>query len=471
MFRGRPQARGRKKVKKSNSKKDMEPKVRDDPYDEEIDSDEIVSEEENGHTNGTMNKNKTQKVNLDNDLESEENEKSEEDEDVDKARLRMAKTIIEKAKSTRKKKDDDDDFFTGVERDDDAREIIEELKKEKLHRGILEMKTLADSINDKFEEIDKKPEEITLKGHTKSINCLSLDEFNRILYSGSKDGSIIKWDLEKEKKAILVKDTYFEKDTRTFLKDILCMDLNFDGKYLLTAGNDKLIRMWDTRDMKLIHTFRGHRAAVQGVKFQMFSNNFCSVGCDRTLQLWDGNERAYLENFFGHKADISAIDSISENNMVTCGFDRQAIYWKIEQESQLIFNGGDYSMDAIKALSPNHFVTGSQDGLVSLWTLKNKRALHEIPKSHGDGWVTALGAIYNSDFFISGSHNGALNAYGINYEEREFKKLFEIPIDGVVNDVKIMRNGSLVAAAISDEYRLGRWITSKAKPRIKVFKI
>lgn len=73
------------------------------------------------------------------------------------------------------------------------------------------------------------------------------------------------------------------------------MDLNFDGRSLLTAGCDKMIRLWDTRDMKLVHTFKGHKDAVQAVKFQMFSNNFCSIGCDRTLQLWDGNELAFLD--------------------------------------------------------------------------------------------------------------------------------------------------------------------------------
>ena len=73
------------------------------------------------------------------------------------------------------------------------------------------------------------------------------------------------------------------------------MDLNYDGRYLLTGGSDKMIRMWDTRNMNLVHTFKGHKAAVQGVKFQMFSNSFCSVGCDRFLQLWDGNELAFID--------------------------------------------------------------------------------------------------------------------------------------------------------------------------------
>lgn len=53
---------------------------------------------------------------------------------------------------------------------------------------------------------------------------------------------------------------------------------------------------------------------------------------------------------------------MSENNMISSGFDRQIVYWKTEEEAQLIFNGGDYSIDSVKALSARNFVTGSQDG-------------------------------------------------------------------------------------------------------------
>ena len=45
----------------------------------------------------------------------------------------MAKALVEKAKEARKKRaENDDDFFVGVERDDDTREIMEDLKKEKV---------------------------------------------------------------------------------------------------------------------------------------------------------------------------------------------------------------------------------------------------------------------------------------------------------------------------------------------------
>lgn len=54
------------------------------------------------------------------------------------------------------------------------------------------MKNVADSIAESYSESDGKYQEIALKGHTKGINCLGFDEFNKVIYSASKDGSIIK---------------------------------------------------------------------------------------------------------------------------------------------------------------------------------------------------------------------------------------------------------------------------------------
>jgi hypothetical protein len=48
--------------------------------------------------------------------------------------------------------------------------------------------------------------------------------------------------------------------------------------------------------------------------------------------------------------------------MVSGGFDKQAIVWKIPQETQLVFKDRNYSLDCVVAVDQKHFVTGSQDG-------------------------------------------------------------------------------------------------------------
>jgi len=43
---------------------------------------------------------------------------------------------------------------------------------------------------------------------------------------------------------------------------VTCLSLSSDGNYLASGGEDKTIRLWDTRSQKLIETFRGHRNGV-----------------------------------------------------------------------------------------------------------------------------------------------------------------------------------------------------------------
>ena len=33
---------------------------------------------------------------------------------------------------------------------------------------------------------------------------------------------------------------------------------------------------------------------------------------------------------FGHKNDINEVDAIGEQDFISCGFDRQSIYWKVQ---------------------------------------------------------------------------------------------------------------------------------------------
>lgn len=42
-----------------------------------------------------------------------------------------------------------------------------------------------------------------LKGHTKCITALKIDPVRKVMFSVSKDASLIKWDLEKNAKTII----------------------------------------------------------------------------------------------------------------------------------------------------------------------------------------------------------------------------------------------------------------------------
>lgn len=56
----------------------------------------------------------------------------------------------------------------------------------------------------------------------------------------------------------------------------------------------------------------------------------------------------------------------------------------------MIYAGHDYSIDVVKAVDSEHFITASQDGSIALWSVKKKKPVFVEKKPHGDNWVTAL---------------------------------------------------------------------------------
>lgn len=66
---------------------------------------------------------------------------------------------------------------------------------------------------------------------------------------------------------------------------------------------------------------------------------------------------------FGHQDRITGIDAgIRERAVSAGGRDGSVRVWKIVEESQLIFNGPSTSIDAVKLINEEHFITCGEDG-------------------------------------------------------------------------------------------------------------
>ncbi len=72
---------------------------------------------------------------------------------------------------------------------------------------------------------------------------------------------------------------------------------------------------------------------------------------------------AYVETLLGHQDRVTGIDAGLRERAVTCGGrDGTVRVWKIVEESQLVFNGPAVSIDAIRLINEEHFVTAGEDG-------------------------------------------------------------------------------------------------------------
>ncbi|KAL4873213.1 hypothetical protein BDV12DRAFT_160609 [Aspergillus spectabilis] len=251
-------------------------------------------------------------------------------------------------------------------------------------------------------------------------------------------------------------------------KNILSLAVSPSGKFLATGGEDNKLIIWDAATLTPMQTFTQHRDSVSGLAFarhistmssgeQLFSGSF-----DRTIKTWSISSagHAYVETLFGHQDHVTSLAAMTIDECISTGArDRTARLWKVVEESQLIFRGGssknsyqENNIDCIAPLPPTHFVTGSDNGSISLWSVHKKKPLYTIPTAHGldpippleehspetdrktaasnachlrptPRWITALTTVPGTDIVLSGSWDGWVRAWKISEDKRTIHPL------------------------------------------------
>ena len=100
-----------------------------------------------------------------------------------------------------------------------------------------------------------------MKGHKKALTCLAVQKDSSTIYTGAKDCCIIRWDTETKTKTIF-KGEKHNREIPGHYDEILDIALNDDEKLLLSVGKDRIIRLWDTHNAKMVHAFKGHNDTI-----------------------------------------------------------------------------------------------------------------------------------------------------------------------------------------------------------------
>lgn len=70
-----------------------------------------------------------------------------------------------------------------------------------------------------------------------------------------------------------------------------------DGKLVVTAGDDAIVRVWQAENLKFVDEMLGHRGPVFAAAFSSDGNSLATASFDGTVQLWDGRTFAHLNTF------------------------------------------------------------------------------------------------------------------------------------------------------------------------------
>lgn len=209
--------------------------------------------------------------------------------------------------------------------------------------------------------------------------------------------------------------------------------------------------------------------------FQLGTHTLLSAGFDRCVRVWNASELTFIEELYGHQSAINDIDSMYRERGITCSSDRTLRFWKIPEETQLVFQTKHKaSIDCVKMIDEVHFFAGSQDGAVSLWHTSKKQACSVVRGAHSGKWISAVAVLRNSDLLASGSHDGFINLWRVDFETRKLspEPCARIKAVGFVNSLRFSPSGKYLIACLGKDHRFGRWETvAKAQNGIQVIRL
>ncbi|XP_022692506.1 F-box/WD repeat-containing protein 7-like [Varroa jacobsoni] len=206
----------------------------------------------------------------------------------------------------------------------------------------------------------------TLIGHQQTVKCLDVQR-DRVA-SGSSDSTIRLWN-HVTGECIRV----FGGQTG-HMSEINCVRLSKDGKTIMSAGHDRLIKIWgDSRD-RCLRNLEGHTDIVCALEFD--AEHIVSAGLDTSIRVWDRTGHN-LYVLWGHEGPTRAL-VLRGDMLVSANADHTLRLWNVRRGSCVQTLVGHEGAISSVQVNTNFIISASYDGRVKLWDRQSGKFLRDL---------------------------------------------------------------------------------------------
>lgn len=226
---------------------------------------------------------------------------------------------------------------------------------------------MASAENIAIVDIKKGKPEGFLKTNGQLLQTMSISEDGAYLAGGTYTGSIIIWDIEKQKVI---------KTLTGHVAGIHGIAFSPDLKYIASSGYDQTLRIWDFKSGKELHQKKDQIITISDVKFSPNGSILASSSWDKTINLYSTKDFSLINTLKGHVNIITSIDFNSDGSiLVSAGgngavgdADNSMIAWSIPSGQQLckFDDHDDQVTEIIFEEIGNRFISASNDGTLKI---------------------------------------------------------------------------------------------------------
>ena len=238
---------------------------------------------------------------------------------------------------------------------------------------------------------------------------------------------------------------------------VFAVALTPDGKTIVSGGEDKTIRLWDTSGKPIGQPFKGHQDRVNSVALTPDGKTIVSGGEDKTIRLWDTSGKPIGQPFKGHQDGVNSVAFSPDGKSIVSGSEDKTIrLWDTSGKPiGLPFKGHQDGVNSV-AFSPDgkSIVSGSEDGTIRLWNTSGKPI--GLPFKGHEAEVKSVAFSRDGKTIVSGSWDKTIRLWDTS--GKPIGQPFKGHQDGV-SSVAFSRDGkTIVSGSFDNTIRL--WDTS-----------
>lgn len=189
----------------------------------------------------------------------------------------------------------------------------------------------------------------------------------------------------------------------------------YNSGRLISGGQDKSIKLWDTNTGSLSNTLYGCLGSVLDLAITHDNRSVIAASSSNNLYVWDVNSGRVRHTLTGHTDKVCAVDvsKISSRHVVSAAYDRTIKLWDLQKGycvNTIIFhsncNALAFSMDGQTVFS------GHIDGNLRLWDIQTGKLLSEVA-AHSLAAVTSISLSRSGNVILTSGRDNLHNLFDI----------------------------------------------------------
>ncbi|OFX23090.1 MAG: hypothetical protein A2041_06150 [Bacteroidetes bacterium GWA2_31_9b] len=111
------------------------------------------------------------------------------------------------------------------------------------------------------------------------INTIKVSPDNKYVTAGTQDGKVIIWNMDNISSPQIINE-----ESKNAITSIC---YNHNGSWLVSGDSKGNVKIWETKNYKLIDNLEGHRSRIYDIEFSPDDNLLASSSLDGTVRMWD----------------------------------------------------------------------------------------------------------------------------------------------------------------------------------------